>query len=201
MHEETLYLETKKVLEKIWDEPLLKDFYLAGGTALALHLGHRKSVDLDFFSETYPAQEQLLQTFNKYNPSIARQAAGTLDLYVDTVKISLFEYKYPLLQEKVRYENINLATILDIACMKLVAVAQRGTKKDFVDLYFVLQKYFSLEELLSSFEKKYGDTKYQKLHLLKSLTYFEDAENDPEPDYLTKISWEKIKTFFISQVI
>jgi len=82
--------------------------------------------------------------------------------------------------------------------MKIVAVAQRGTKKDFVDLFVILQNNYSLEEILGAFDKKYLGTNYQKLHILKSLVYFADAENDPEPDYLTPISWDEVKRLLTS---
>lgn len=197
MHEETLYIETKNVLEKIQTRETLRGFYLAGGTALALQLGHRKSVDLDFFSQNYPAQESLLQNLNKYQPTVLQQDEGTLDIFIDKVKISFFEYKYPLLEKTVKYKAIELAQLLDIACMKIAAVAQRGTKKDFADLYMLLQKY-SLDEILKAFEKKYRGINYHKLHILKSLVYFDDADNDPEPDYLLKLNWVDIKAFITS---
>lgn len=200
MHEETLYIETKNVLEKIQAEENLKGFYLAGGTALALQLGHRKSVDLDFFSQNYPAQELLLQRLNKYKPTVIQQDKGTLDVFIDKVKISFFEYKYPLLEKTTKYKAIELAQLLDIACMKIAAVAQRGTKKDFVDLYMLLQKY-SLSDILKAFEKKYRKVNYHRLHILKSLVYFDDADSDPEPDYLVNLNWADIKTFITSSAI
>ncbi|MBU0535191.1 nucleotidyl transferase AbiEii/AbiGii toxin family protein [Patescibacteria group bacterium] len=200
MHEETLSIETKKVLEKIQTEETLKAFYLAGGTALALQLGHRKSVDLDFFSQNYPAQEALLQNLNKYKPTVVQQDRGTLDVFIDKVKVSFFEYKYPLLEKTIKYKTIELAQLLDIACMKIAAISQRGTKKDFVDLYMLLQKY-SLDEILKAFEKKYSGINYHKLHILKSLVYFDDADSDPEPDYLLNLSWNDVKTFITSSAM
>ncbi|MFZ2664035.1 MAG: nucleotidyl transferase AbiEii/AbiGii toxin family protein [Patescibacteria group bacterium] len=200
MHEETLYIETKNVLEKIQAEETLKVFYLGGGTALALQLGHRKSVDLDFFSQNYPAQELLLQHLNKYKPTVIQQDKGTLDVFIDKVKISFFEYKYPLLERTIKYKEIELAQLLDIACMKIAAISQRGTKKDFVDLYVLLQKY-SLNEILKAFEKKYKKVNYHRLHILKSLVYFDDADSDPEPDYLLNISWADVKAFITSSAI
>ena len=200
MHEETLYLKTKIALEKVQNEIILKNFYLAGGTALALQLGHRKSIDLDFFSQNYPAQEQLLQSLEEYQPVVAQQAKGTLDVFVYDVKVSFFEYKYPLLENTHPYNQIKLASILDIACMKIAAISQRGTKKDFVDLYVLLQKY-TFDEILKAFEKKYTGTSYQKLHILKSLVYFDDAENDPEPDYISPIKWEDVKNLLTSSAM
>lgn len=200
MYEETLYLKTKNVLEKIQGEEILKSFYMAGGTSLALQLGHRKSVDLDFFSSKYPANEKLLQALVKYKPVITQQIKGSLDLFIDEVKVSFFEYPYPLLERTILFKQIHLAGVLDVACMKLAAIAQRGARKDFVDLYVILQK-FKLTEILVAFERKYRDVDYPKLHILKSLVYFDDAEMDPEPDYITPIKWEDVKAFFISSAI
>jgi predicted nucleotidyltransferase component of viral defense system len=198
MHEEALYLNTKQLLRRIRVESFLDNFYLAGGTALALQLGHRKSVDLDFFSPIFPRQEQLLQELSGYNPQIAQQAKGTLDTYISGVKVGFFEYKYPLLEPLVKYETVQLAQVLDIACMKLSAITSRGAKKDFVDLYVILQKH-KLSELIEAFEKKYKGLRYNKLHLLKSLVYFEDADKDPEPDYLVKLRWTEIKKYLKTQ--
>lgn len=199
MYEETLYLKTKNTLSKIQDEKILEDFYLAGGTALALQLGHRKSIDLDFFSKDYPKQDVLLQSLSKYNPTIAQNSIGTLDTFIDDVKVSFFNYSYSLLKDTVTFNNVELASIIDIACMKLVAISQRGTKKDFVDLYVILQKY-KFDEILEAFERKYDSMNYQKLHILKSLVYFEDAEADPEPDYLTPIKWDEVKEYLSTLV-
>jgi hypothetical protein len=199
MHEKTLYLKTRQVLENIQSEEILEKFYLAGGTALALHLGHRKSVALHFFSSRYPPHEQLLQYLNQYNPKITQQDIGTLDVFINDVKVSFFEYNYPLLEDTTSYQNIELASVIDIACMKLVAVSQRGTKKDFVDLYKILQEH-EFPKIYAEFEKKYKNTEFQKLHILKSLVFFEDSEEDPEPDYLEQIEWENVKKFFVDLV-
>lgn len=200
MHEETLYLKTKNTLERISGDEILKPFYLAGGTALALQLGHRKSIDLDFFSQQFPSPEALLQALNKYNPVLAQQDKGTLDVFIDNVKISFFEYKYPLLGDTIPFKQTKLCSKLDIACMKIAAISQRGTKKDFVDLFVLLQTY-SMEEIMKAFETKYTGTDYQKLHILKSLVYFDDAEKDPEPDYLTPIKWDEVKRFLTNSSV
>jgi predicted nucleotidyltransferase component of viral defense system len=197
MHEETLILKTKEVLEKIQNETLLQEFYLAGGTALALQLGHRKSVDLDFFSTNIFNVSELISNLQKFNPVISQQNKNSLDLYIDDVKVSFLEYRYPLLEKLISYNNIFLAHEMDIACMKITAISQRGTKKDFIDLYFLLKKY-SLEELLLKFAQKYQGINYQKVHILKSLVYFEDAEGDPDPEFIIETDWNKVKEFFIA---
>ncbi|MBD3366005.1 hypothetical protein GF360_01535 [candidate division WWE3 bacterium] len=194
MHEETLYLKTKEVLEKIQNEPILEKFYLAGGTALALQLGHRKSIDLDFFAKKFPSQEKLIKALEKYQPTITEEKPGTLHLQIEGVKISFLEYAYPLLKETVRYKAIKMASVLDIACMKIIAISQRSAKKDFVDLYEILQT-LDLKDLVKALEKKYEKRDYQRTHILKSLTYFVDVESDLEPDYLKPTKWQEVKTF------
>lgn len=192
MHEEALYLNTKKLLKRLSSLSVLENFYLAGGTALALQLGHRRSVDLDFFNPNFSVINKLLDKLAEYKPQVIQQAEGTLDVYIDKVKVSFLKYDYPLLERKARYEGVDLASVLDIGCMKLSAIASRGTKKDFADLYSILQEK-ELSDVLAAFEKKYKKLNYQRLHLLKSLVYFKDAEKDPEPDYLKNINWEHVK--------
>ena len=199
MYPQTLYPKTRQVLEKIKSLPSMTDFYLAGGTALALQLGHRKSIDLDFFSSNFPKRDLILQEIQILDPRITYEAPGTIVLLIDDVKVSFLEYNYPLLEDLKIFEGIKIASVADIASMKLSSTSSRGSKKDFIDLYVILQK-FTLEELFSRFEKKYVGVTYQKLVLLKSLTYFSDAELEPDPDYTEPISWEMIKKFIEDKV-
>lgn len=192
MYPETLYPKTRQVLENIKKLPVLSDFYLAGGTALALQLGHRKSVDLDFFSANFPKRDLILQALRPFNPQITHEVSGTIDVLIDEVKVSFLEYNYALIEDLKEFEDVKIASVIDIACMKLSATSSRGSKKDFIDLYVILQN-FSLEELFSQFEKKFMGVSYQKLILLKSLTYFADAETEPDPDYTESLSWTEIK--------
>lgn len=166
---------------------------------MALQLGHRQSIDLDFFISTFPKAATLLQSLSAFCPQVLSESAGTLDLGIDSVKVSFLEYKYPLLEPLIPYGESKMASVLDIACMKISAVSSRGSKKDFVDLWFILKKY-SLADILHSFEEKYKDVKYNKLHIIKSLLYFTDAEADPEPDYLAAIDWSEVKNTFEKQV-
>jgi hypothetical protein len=199
MYPQTLYPKTKQVLDKLKKLSILKDFYLAGGTALALQIGHRRSVDLDFFTKKFPKRDLLLQELRPLNPSVSQEAPGTMDLLINNVKVSFLEYKYPLLQPLVNYRGINLANTIDIACMKLSAVSSRGSKKDFVDLYVILQKY-ELNKLINDFEEKYKGADYQKVHILKSLIFFDDADEEPELDYIKNIKWEAVKTSIENKV-
>ena len=193
MHRETLAPETRCVLEKISKQSFIGDFYLVGGTALALHFGHRESIDLDFFS----AQDFSLETLKKEVSVLGRyrltnEEDGTLDGMLDDVKLTFIRYEYPLLFPFVDFDGVKLADERDIACMKIDAVSSRGSKKDFIDIYFLLEKY-SLAELLSFFERKYSSIEYNKLHLLKSLAYFDDAEEDVMPKMLKDVDWDAVK--------
>lgn len=199
MYPQTLYPQTRQVLDKIKNLSVMTDFYLAGGTALALQLGHRKSIDLDFFSGKFPKRDIILQAIKSFNPQITHEAPGTIDLLIENVKISFLEYSYPLLEDLSEFEGVKFASVIDIACMKLSATSSRGSKKDFIDLYVILQK-FTLEELFEKFEEKFVGISYQKLILLKSLTYFTDAESEPDPDYTKYISWDDTKYYIENKV-
>ena len=193
MHIRTIDPQTKRVLDKIASAGISTQFYLAGGTALAIQLGHRKSIDLDFFSCDDFSIEKLKKELSPLGEFVViDQDQGTLNASLDGVKVSFLRYDYIQLYPYIVFENINLADERDIAAMKIDAASSRGSKKDFIDLYFLLQKY-SLAELIGFFEKKFTNIKYNKLHIFKSLVFFEDAEDEPMPIMLTDVSWQKVK--------
>jgi hypothetical protein len=192
MFEKAIDSKTRQVLRKIRETQVLENFYLAGGTALSLILGHRKSIDLDFFSSSFPKFEILVAKLKTLNPKVINQDKGTLDLYIDDVKVSFLEYKYPLVGDFLEFDQVKVASLEDIACMKLSAISSRGSKKDFIDLYFILQR-FSLGELLTLFKKKFKGVDYQMSHILKSLVYFEEAEKQPDPEFLVDVDWNEVR--------
>jgi predicted nucleotidyltransferase component of viral defense system len=193
MHPEAINQKTKRVFFKISQADFIKDFYLAGGTALAIHLGHRESIDLDFFSEKEISPAKIKNELSRLGAFVLiSEEEGTIHGMLDEVKVSFFYYPYQVLFPLIDFESIKLADERDIASMKIDAISSRGSKKDFVDLYFLLQKY-SLKELLELFEKKYSQIEFNQLHILKSLIFFEDAEIEPEPIMLKKASWKDIK--------
>ncbi len=192
MFEKAIDAKTRQVLNKVKETGVLDNFYLAGGTALSLILGHRKSVDLDFFSSRFPKTEILLAKLKPLEPEIINQDKGTLDLYIDGVRVSFLKYDYPLIGDFLEFDGVKIASLPDIACMKLSAISSRGSKKDFIDLYFILKEE-SFEKLFSLFQKKFKGVDYQMAHILKSLVYFEDAEQDPDPVFLVPFDWEKAK--------
>ncbi|MFN3527935.1 MAG: nucleotidyl transferase AbiEii/AbiGii toxin family protein [Candidatus Altarchaeaceae archaeon] len=196
---EILSTSQQKLFEILKKEEWISNYYLAGGTALALILGHRKSFDFDFFSNTDFSIDFLSEKLSKIGNFLKlSEQKNTLHCIVNNVKISFLGYKYPLLESPIVEGNIKIANIKDIACMKLSAIISRGTKKDFVDLYFILQTY-SLEELFQFYSKKYNQSNYEYV-LLKSLVYFSDAEEDPMPKMLKKVDWEEVKKEIINKV-
>jgi len=193
MFSESINLETKRVLEKIGKSAFVSNFYLAGGTALAIQLGHRESIDLDWFSEKEFANEKIKNELSKIGSfELNSEEENTVHGAIDNVKVSFLHYPYGRLFPLVAFEGINLADERDIASMKIDAISSRGSKKDFIDLFFLLKKY-SLEELLGFFEKKFKDIRYNKLHILKSLAYFVAAKDEPMPKMIENAGWEEIQ--------
>lgn len=154
-----------------------KGVYLAGGTALALQMGHRTSFDFDFYaSEHFESQEFLAPINLKFSGvTISNARKDTCLLSVEGVSCSFFYYPYKMIKPLVAFENINLASIEDIAAMKMIAISMRGKRRDFVDAYYLLKR-FDLEEIMKFTLKKYPE--YQPLAILKGLIFFSDAENE-----------------------
>ena len=172
-------------------------FYMAGGTGLALQLGHRKSFDIDLFSREDFDIERYSQIILSINGKILREQRGTIDAVIDDIKLTLLFYPYKLLETLHKIEQIKVAGIKDVACMKVVAISQRAEKKDFYDIYEIL-KIIPPGELKKLFLEKYGDDKINCYHILKSFFYFEDVESSPDPVSLKNTGWDDIKQFFIS---
>ncbi|MFN4212504.1 MAG: nucleotidyl transferase AbiEii/AbiGii toxin family protein [Microgenomates group bacterium] len=177
--------------------------YLAGGSALALQYGHRISVDFDFFTPKEFKSKEIAQKLSQIGKFTLQEAAdkNTLLGLFNGVKFSLFLYQYPLIFQPKKFLDIALADPKDIAAMKLAAVMDRGTKKDFIDLYFLNKNGISIEEAFSYYDKKYKLLANNIYSLIKSLAYFEDAEKLEMPEMIEKISWEKVKEFFRQQTI
>ena len=193
--------KTEHCLEVLKPSGLLADFYLAGGTGLALQLHHRLSQDLDFFSQEKIDTQRLLQKLKDLGPVYVEQVSeGTLNVRFETTNLSFLEYHYPLLFSLKNFQGLKLADPRDIGCMKISAIANRGKKKDFIDLYFLLKEIISLDALLKLFHQKYRMVDYSQIHLLKSLVYFQDAEKDPMPKMIKQVNWDEIKRFLIKVV-
>jgi len=186
--------------------PLLKnfktEFYLAGGTGLALQLGHRDSLDFDFFTAKDIDTQKLFGTikdiFDGHKINKIQEEKNTLTVLIDeNIKLSFFTYKYPLLKKPLNEKYLKIASVEDIACMKLSAVVGRATKKDYVDLYFILQR-TDLKQLLKLADKKYPSLDSNLI--LKSLVYFKDIENEPiKYKNNCRIDFATIKKFLIAE--
>ena len=170
-------------------------FHLAGGTAVAIHLGHRQSIDFDWFTPTFQfeaselageLQEQRVafQVTSLARRTVHGESAG--------VRVSFLEFRAPLLQPLVSWPEFgcHLASLEDLAAMKLLAVSQRGTKKDFIDVNALATR-FSLAEMLDGYRRKFGVTDVTRV--LAGLCYFDDAEADPMPTMLEPMEWQSVK--------
>jgi hypothetical protein len=179
-------------------------FYLAGGTGLALQLGHRRSVDLDFFSEKdevdLQARQGIVQAFAALSPTIAENSIGNLVLIVEGVRVGFFSYHYPLLQTAWQVEGVNVASVTDIGLMKLDALVSRGSRKDFYDLYAISQQ-IPLADLLERSATKYPDVRDFGLMAVESMLMFDNADRDRQPDLLINVPWYVIRDYFVEQSV
>lgn len=201
MFEQVLAGNTKTILALLESSDIIQKAYLAGGTALALQLGHRISYDLDFFIQEEFNEQILLAQLKKINNfQLEGISWGTILAKFEDVKFSIFYYKYSLLYPLKKFGMINVADVCDIAGMKVAAIASRGTKRDFIDLYFICQERRSLKEVIALYERKYQNLATTKIHILKSLVYFEDAESEEMPKMLKKLSWQEVKRYFENEV-
>lgn len=200
MHEEVLSPQTKKFLLKITPKIFPSGFYLAGGTAVALHLGHRRSADLDFFTPTEFVEIQWEEKLKKnLGFKLLIRDWQILIGHAGEVKISLFGYPYRQIVRPETFYRVPIASLPDLAGMKLEMIIGRGTKRDFLDIYFLSQK-FSLKRLLEFYQKKYGNLEERELMIKKALVFFDEADKDEMPEMLVSVNWEEIKRWFIGEV-
>jgi len=198
---EVLGKEQKKLLPAL---RFLKEtgFYLSGGTSLALQIKHRTSLDFDFYNKNEFSSEDIVTLFQKEikDITIVQTGRGTLIIKSGNIEISFFYYPYKLLAPFVETENIVMASLQDIAAMKLVAIIQRGKKRDFFDFYFLV-KTFGLEKVFKLTSKKYPP--FNPYLGLRALTYFEDVEREDLKErgivLLNPIVWKEVKEFFIKE--
>lgn len=198
MFRDILTESQQTVLELLSRIAEIRTFYLAGGTALALHLGHRRSRDFDFFRGSVFVPQELLGTLRAAGDvQVLQAAAGTLTVSLATVPTSFFHYDYPLLHPlRSTPWSLPIADPEDIAAMKLSAVAGRGSRKDFVDLYVYAREVAPLERVFEQFRAKYRGIRVDPYHLLRSLTFFEDAEAEAMPEVVRPVTWDEVKAFF-----
>jgi len=189
--------KTFLLLKELQAIPELKELRLVGDTSLALQLGHRISIDLDLFGsfDSSLPLEMFLFDFENVNKTGSNRFMQFFE--IDGVKVDFVNYNYPWLNEPLIEEGIKLASIEDIAAMKINAIINRGTKKDFIDIDFLLERY-SLVQILELYQQKYGVKDYQIA--LRCLSYFEDAENEAMPRMLVKKDWKTIKSDIIEKI-
>lgn len=196
MFTKTLLPDTVRALKLVSDISIVKKSYLAGGTALALHLGHRISIDLDFFTPQIFNERTLAGELSQL-PEYKEEGTAWRTVWgkVANTKFSLFYYEYPLIKKTIPFAGIQMLSKEDIAAMKIHAIETRGTKRDFIDLYF-LTKEFTLEQMLKFYDQKYGTLEDHLYIILRSMNYFIDADMDDLPEMLLSASWEEIKEYF-----
>lgn len=203
LHWSTLEVEQKKLLQLIVEQMPLAGSYLAGGTALALILGHRESVDLDWFSPSSFDSEVLARQLSNMKPfEVNETSKGTLHGILDNVRVTWLYYPNPLLDHLItssEMPNLKLASLKDIGVMKLAALSHRGSAKDFVDLYRMQQEGLELEDLIKLMPVKFPEAKINYYHIVKSFSYFDDAELEPLPKMHAPFSWQKLKHFFLEE--
>jgi len=196
LHDEILTARQRKALRLLGPRTVERDLYLAGGTAIALHLGHRRSVDFDWFlADRIPDPLQLAGELREEGVPFetGQISKGTLYGAVYGVRVSFLEFRYPLLDPLVPWSDYgcHLAGLRDLACMKLSAIAQRGSRKDFVDLYALGQTGQTLPAMLAWYREKFGLEDIG--HVLYALAYFDDAESERMPRMLWTATWKQIK--------
>lgn len=201
MFEKTLIPNSKKYLEILGRSGLLSNAYLAGGTGLALQLGHRISEDLDFFTTIDFTPRNFSSELSKiFKFQEDRTSKGTLIGSINGIRFSIFNYDYPLIYPPVEYLSLKIADIRDIAAMKIDTIGSRGMKRDFIDLYYICRSGHELNFLLKIYEKKYHKSRPSITHLKKSLIYFEDAETDPMPRMIKKVKWSDVKDWYKKEI-
>ncbi len=195
--------QQRGALHRLSALPILENFYLAGGTALGIHLAHRRSLDLDFFSRTPAADFDALKDavagcFGKVD--VVAQTDASLRLLCDGLPIDFVRYRYPPLETPIKAFGVGLAGLRDLAAMKLAAISRRGLRRDFWDLREALRTGLTLRECGDAYLRRFGVRESDLYHVLRALTYFADAEKDPVlPSGLDEREWESIKAFFRSQ--
>jgi hypothetical protein len=194
LQKEAVDKDTLALIKNLQSKEYLTDFILVGGTALAIHIGHRKSIDIDLFTtHDFDAQLILEKLENDFNFRLDFQDKNTLKGFIGDIKVDILSHKYDLINPPACIDVVNLASIEDITAMKLNAISRDGTRvKDFIDIYYLLKDY-SIDDFLSFYEKKYSQR--NSMHVLKSLNYFDDVSLEDWPVLVKdpNLSWKSIK--------
>lgn len=198
LHYETVNPKTLGLIKKLQKLGAFSELRLVGETSLALQMGHRRSIDIDLFGNIQASSEELSQIINQVGSINRLNNSNIIHIYlIDGVKVDIVKYNYKWLEEPVIENGLVLAGKKDIAAMKLNAITGRGTRKDFMDIYFLLKEY-SIEDIFSFYEEKYHDG--SKFLVLKSMLYFVDADKDDPCEMLIDINWNQVKSFIKEKV-
>ena len=194
MHSSAVDHALLTLLYRYMDIAELQNFYLAGGTSIALRTGYRKSTDIVLFTKSsfnsFVLRDRLIEYFPEAN--IRSISKGTILMVVNSIKTDILQHIYPELEQPENINGIRLESLRDISAMKVLALSNRGAKKDFSDLLFLHESGISLKESVTNYIQKYGK---DGLHsAVISLTYFADADMEPDPIYLNGWTWEYVKT-------
>ena len=188
----TVDTSTLQLLKELQSVEEFSELRLVGGTSLSLQIGHRKSIDLDLFGKIDFEELDLFELFASFDKIETVKRSKNINIFIiNGVKVDFVNYSYPWLQDKIIEDSIILAQIEDIAAMKLAAITGRGSKKDFVDFYFLLKRY-TIDQIIKLYNKKYSDA--STYLAIKSLLYFDDADQDLPLDMIDEIDWQEIKT-------
>jgi hypothetical protein len=191
LHFEAVSPELLELLQQLMRDEAISDFYLVGGTALALRFGHRESVDIDLFTHNaFDAPTLASRLKDRYGMTETETATNTVRGVIGGIKVDVIAHRYPQIAPVEIVDGIRMCSIEDAAAMKLNAIANRGSKKDFWDCAELL-RLFTRDELLNFCLRKYADDSLWNVE--KSLCYFEDAENEPDPRDLRGQCWEQVK--------
>jgi Nucleotidyl transferase AbiEii toxin, Type IV TA system len=196
---QTVVPELMELLKNLMKVEDFSNFYLVGGTSLALQIGHRNSIDIDLFGKKDIDSDLFIKLLNEFGKTeVSKSSKNILITDVGGIKVDFVNYQYQLLEKPLEIDGIRMVSKKDIAAMKLSAIAGRGSKKDFIDLYFLLD-YFSIREMLDFYLQKYFDG--SEFMVLKSLTYFEEANSQPQPKIFQEFNWEICKQKIIEEVL
>ena len=194
LHKETVENTTLELLTSLQSKPYLQEFCLVGGTALALKLGHRKSVDLDLFTaHSFNVMQMLENLSADFDFQLFYSANNTIKGSIDNVMVDILAHRYPLVKEPLIEEGITMLDLQDIIAMKLNAISGSGQRvKDFIDIFYLL-RLFNLEQMIGFYKKKYQQ--YSEAVVLKSLVYFDDIDFSEWPVLLSEpnLKWDVIK--------
>lgn len=202
MYDTSLSNDFSRCLAVLGKSSVLKNAYLAGGSAVGLHLGHRSSDDFDFCTTTPFAPASVAEALAQFGHfEVSKSKNGQLVGVFCGISFGLYECRHPLLFEPVLYSGVKVADVRDVAAMKMNAIIDRGAKRDFIDVFYICSiPNMTLNNILELYYRKFGPTAVPRAEAIHSLVRFENGEHDEMPAMLRHVEWEEVKSFFIEQV-